>query len=355
MKYAKFWNSKFKKLDEEIRKLNIEDNVSLIEELRKVKIICSAIDDILSVLNRHNYYKLEEHIKNDFNDIFKAMNFNEIPSLKIKDIKNNISLENYDYILHELNDVSHSNAKRYTAVITLNKYYEKDSIKSLIKFVTQEIRRRKYYRNKKLENIHIDRDADVVWLYIANDTFDVKVTNWICKSMWVSADLLKEYRPLPLKSNDNVDDIEIEWNDSYGSYRELYKKFEGSKESVLLSVDSITSKLIEHGNLAIEIFGNYKNKSITEDELIKIITEKYEEVDNLYNSASEIELSPNDIKSYVDDCYNLISIVHEMYRNYISVNKGLSTAQNRAWLFEKAIKDFTKLKFVIEHEREKIR
>lgn len=161
LKYARFWNEKYGYLNEEIRKLNIEDNVSLVEELKKVKNICSAVDDILSVLNRHQFYKLETHIQNEFNDIFKAMDLDKIPKKKPILVEEEKADDKFEYILQKLDDVSHTNAKRYSAVITLNKQYKKDRLKDLITFLTNDLRNRSYYRNNKVKSRHLDKKADV--------------------------------------------------------------------------------------------------------------------------------------------------------------------------------------------------
>ncbi|MBB2481368.1 toll/interleukin-1 receptor domain-containing protein [Bacillus sp. APMAM] len=354
LKYARYWNEKYNYLNEEIRKLHIEDNISLVEELKKVKNICSAIDDILSVLNRHQYYKLETHIQNEFNDIFKEMGLVKIPKKKPIIVESKKEDVKFDYILQKLDDVSHVNAKRYSAVITLNKKYEKDELKELIVHVTHNLKNRNYYRNDQVKNRHLDKKADVIWLFIANDAFDVQVANWICKTSWISDNLQSEYRPLPLKGNDGIGDIVIEWNESYGSYRETFKSFQGTKEEILEQVNDIKERMFEFGNTAIQLFEQYKDGQITEEKFIQEMQSRYNEVDKFYLTSSDMGLPPEDIKRYVEKCHNLFSVVHNMYNSYSEKGVTIWDSNSRDWQMADAKREFEELIQVIKYEEKEI-
>lgn len=354
LKYARYWSEKYNYLNEEIRKLHIEDNVSLVEELKKVKNICSAVDSILSVLNRHQYYKLETHIQNEFNDIFKEMGLDKIPKKKPIVIEHNKEDVKFDYILQKLDDVSHANAKRYSAVITLNKQYKKAILKKLIEQVTNDLKNRNYYRNDNVKNRHLDKKADVIWLFIANDAFDVQVANWICRTSWISDKLQTEYRPLALKGNDGIGDIAIEWNESYESYRETFKSFQGTKEKILEQVNYIKERMLENGNTAIQLFKQYKDGQIIEEKFIQKMQSRYNEVDKFYLTSSDMGLPPEDIKRYVEKCHSLFSVVHNMYNVYSEKGVTIWESKSRDWQMSDAKKEFEELISVLKYEEKMI-
>ncbi|WP_062353393.1 toll/interleukin-1 receptor domain-containing protein [Bacillus kwashiorkori] len=354
LKYAKYWNDKYNYLNEEIRKLHIEDNVSLVEELKKVKDICSAVDDILSVLNRHQFFKLETHIQNEFNDVFKEMGLDKIPKKRPIIVEETQKEVSFDYVLHKLDDVSNANAKRYSAVITLSKQYERDELKELIVQVTNDLKIRKYYRNDKVKSRHLDRKADVVWLYIANDTFDVQVANWICRTSWISEKLLSDYKPLPLKGNDKVKDIVIDWNGSYESYRKTYKSFQATKEDILEQVDRIKERMLEFGNTAVQLFEKYKRSEVSEEDFIQNMQSRFNDVEENFLASSDLGLPPEDIKRYVDKCHSLFSTVHNMYNVYSEKGVTIWDTKSRDWQMSDAKKEFDEIVPVIRYEEKAI-
>jgi hypothetical protein len=354
LKYAKYWNDKYNYLNEEIRNLHIEDNVSLVEEVKKVKNICSVVDDILSVLNRHQFYKLETHIQNEFNDIFKEMGLDKIPKKRLILVEEKEQGVSFEYILYKLDDVSVANAKRYSAVITLSKQYEKDELKELIVHVTSNLKNRNYYRNDKVKSRHLDKMADVVWLFIANDTFDVQVANWLCRTSWISKELPLDYKPLPLKGNDSVGEIVIDWNKSYKSYRETFKSFQGSKEEILEQVDGIKERMLQYGNTAIQFFEKYKIGEISEEDFIRKMQSQYNDVEENYLASSDLGLPPEDIKRYVEKCYGLFSAIHNMYNVYSEKGVTIWDTKSRDWQMSDAKKEFEVLIPVIRYEEKAI-
>jgi TIR domain len=354
LKYAKYWKEKYNYLNEEIRKLNIEDNIYLIQELKKVKTICATIDEILSVLNRKQYYKLEEHLKNDFNDIFKVLKLEKMPKKKEYSVEQNKSEEKFNYTLYKLDDVSTAGAKRYSATIILNEEYTKEQVKKLILVVTEEIKNQKYHRNSKVKKRHSNKEADVVWLFIARDLLDVQTTNWICRTSWVSNNLDEDYRPLPLNGNDKIEDIQIEWNESYESLKQFYKKNQGTKEELLETTDKILSEILDCGEKAVSHFKQYKQSSITEEEFINRMQSMGDRVKALYIASTDIPFPPEELKHYISLCSELFSIIDNMFLYYSP--KGINTwdSKSRDWQMSKAVEEFNKILPVVKYERSRI-
>lgn len=352
LKYAKYWNEKYSNLNQEIRKLAIEDNLSLLSELKKIKTICSTIDEILGVLNKRQYYTLKQHKQNNFNDIFKALNMDKVPNQKDKCVEKK-KIE-YNYTFHKLDDISNSGAKRYSAIIILNENYMKEQLKEFISTITDEIKKRKYYRNDMVKNRYLNKEADVVWLYIAGDLLDVDTANWICRTCWISKELEAPYRPLSLGGNDVIGDIEISWNKSYESYRKFYKESQGTKEEVLDALNNIMPKVIQYANTSIDRFEKYTKGLISEEDLIKIMQNMQLEVRNLYVKFTDLPIPPEDLKSYMNICSNTITTIDNMFLYYSE--KGINTwdGKSRKWQMEKSIKELKETLPIVEYEKKKI-
>ncbi|WP_031517760.1 toll/interleukin-1 receptor domain-containing protein [Desulfofalx alkaliphila] len=354
LKYAQYWNKKYHSLNEEIRKLNIEDNISLIQELKKVKNICSAIDEILDILNKKKYHDLETHVENDFNDTFKAMNFKEIPNKKKIQLEEEV-IEHFKYTLYKLEDVSTGSAKRYSATILLNDNYTTKQIKELIRHLTDKIKMQAYYRNTIIRNRFKNKLADVVWLYIAKDLFDIQTTNWFCRTSWISSDLEKAHRPLQLNGTDKVDDIVIQWNQSYEGLKKAYKSYVGTKEEILDKTDKILSEMCDHSKRAAATFKQYNESLISEEEFIKAMQDMEDRVRKLYIDSTNIPLPTEELKNYLDICNNVFTIIDNMFMYYS--DKGINTwdSSSRNFQMNESIKELDKILPVVEYERNKIR
>lgn len=352
LKYAKYWNDRYFYLNEEIRKLSIEDNISLVKELKNIKVICSTIDEILGLLNKRQYYKLEQHKQNNFNDIFKALNMQEIPNIKDKEI--DVKSIDYKYALHKLEDLSNVGAKRYSAIIMINDDYTKEQLKEFILKITDEIKKRKYYKNNMVKNRFLNKEADVVWLFIARDLLDINTANWICRTSWISKDLEDNYKPLSLSGNDSVEDVEIIWNEAYESYKKYYKESQGTKEEVLEDINNIIPKAIQYANIAVDNFEKYTNGLISGVDLIKVMQDRQKEVNDLYIKFTDIPLPPEDLKNYMNICSNIISTIDNMFLYYSE--RGINTwdSKSRNWQMERFIREFKETLPILEYEKKKI-
>jgi hypothetical protein len=99
------------------------------------------------------------------------------------------------YSIASFDDVSHGNAKKYSARIILNKEYSQIEIIELIKFITREFKEREYYRNEIVENRWKDCLAQVVFLFVYPSVEDEKNNNFLCRTQWIFEDLPNEYSP----------------------------------------------------------------------------------------------------------------------------------------------------------------
>ncbi|MEA2066517.1 MAG: hypothetical protein U9O65_05405 [Thermotogota bacterium] len=69
--------------------------------------------------------------------------------------KNNDAFSNKEslrYTVYSQEDESHAGAKRYSAIILLDKHYTKEVIKTIIQDATEKIKASNYYRNESVKN-----------------------------------------------------------------------------------------------------------------------------------------------------------------------------------------------------------
>jgi len=351
--YAEYWNQKYIDYDKRIRNLkNIEDYPNLLIELKKIREICSATDEFLHFLNSKKFNSLEEHFANEFQDVFKAMGFEILPKKRVVTKSEGSQVNEFNYSIYKLDDISTATAKRYSAVILINQDYTREEIKSLILQANDIVKRKRY--SKKFKSIFREKDADVVWLYFARDLFDIQTTNWICRTCWISDSLPDKFRPVSLNGNDRVNDIDISWNEGYESHKKIYRSYQGEKEEVLEVVNSLLVEFIEYANFAILNFAESREGIITEDKFLQEMRKIDHIVEKLFIESSDIPLPPNDIQDYVELCRQIFGVVYDMFLYFMERNEGKWTKDNQKNLMEKSIKEFNRLLPLVEYEKSKI-
>ena len=170
--------------------------------------------------------------------------------------------EELRYTIMSQKDVSHFGAKRYSAIILLDKHYPKEVIRTIIQKVTEKLKHSNYYRNEQVKARWGKTPAHVIWLFIAYDPEDIQSANWVCRTCWIDPSLPKDMRPLDLKGNEKIGDIEVLWNDDYKSHKNFFKNYFGTKEEVLEAINPILSKMVELARKAIAYFEKYKRGDI---------------------------------------------------------------------------------------------
>ncbi len=248
--------------------------------------------------------------------------------------------ERIRYTIVEQRDVSHAGAKRYSAIILLDRHYPRDIIRTIIQEATEKLKYSNYYRNERLKARWGRTPAHVIWLFIAYDLEDIQNANWICRTCWIDPSLPENMRPRGLNGNEKLGDIEIFWNDEYQSYKDFFESHFGTKEEVLEAIRPILDEMIELANEAINYFEKYRRKEISEDKFILKMQEMEPRVTELYHQSGNIPIPPEDCKEYDQACQNLFATIRDVFLYYSK--KGLETwpKKNRDWLMRDTIKRF---------------
>jgi len=248
--------------------------------------------------------------------------------------------EKIRYTIVEQRDVSHAGAKRYSAIILLDRHYPGDIIRTIIQEATEKLKYSNYYRNERLKARWGRTPAHVIWLFIAYDLEDIQNANWICRTCWIDPSLPENMRPRGLNGNEKLGDIEIFWNDEYQSYKDFFESRFGTKEEVLEAIRSILNEMIELAKEAINYFEKYRRKEISEDEFILKMQEMKPRVTELYHQSGNIPIPPEDCKEYDQACQNLFATIHDMFLYYSKKGLEMWPKENRDWLMRDTIKRF---------------
>lgn len=142
----------------------------------------------------------------------ELQSFSNYIKSKYKD--NNVDLSD-SYQIEEIQDSSTPGARKRGVYIVLKKRLNMYQIKKIVKSVIDEI---------KIE-------LDVIWIYVAANSDDLIMCNWIIRAMWIREELNSFWKPEALKE---IDGQGISWdrNSSFVALNNYYEKnaFEDDKK-----------------------------------------------------------------------------------------------------------------------------
>ena len=174
--------------------------------------------------------------------------------------------EKYRFTITQQKDVSHGGAKRYSAIILTDRHYQKDIIRKIVIDATEKLKVSNYYRNERIKARWGKLPANVVWLYIAYDLNDINNSNWVCHTSWIDPNLTESMRPIPLSGTEEINGIEISWNESYKTYKDFYEDHSASKENAIKGIRRILKEMKYLAELSIKEFNKYKRGGLREYE-----------------------------------------------------------------------------------------
>jgi len=339
IEYLKYWENQNNKLSKKLNKIDPIKAIPIQQEIKEIREISSSITEFISVISDMKVISFENLKKSNFEAILSL-----IPEVSFPYI------EDLNYTILKQSDMSHAGAKRYSAQVKVDSNYSREDIKKIIKKVTEYLRKSNYYRNDISKERWQNTEANVVYLFIAFDLEDIQTFNWVCRTSWISKYPDKNMKSMEMKGNDCIDDIVIDWNDSYEERKNFYKTRFEEKGDFLKKTNSILEKMISIANKVIEKYDLYQNNIITEKEFIKHMQDRYDIVNDLIVETGNILLPPFECKKYDQICQQIFGDVHNMFLYYSK--KGLedwNNKNNREYLMKDTIErykeDLLKLKF----------
>ena len=211
------------------------------------------------------------------------------------------------YEIVRLEDVSHARAKRYSAVLMVDRHAGRDSVRDVVSRALPEIREEEYYRSRQAEARWSGHEADVVYLYVAGGHDDVRHANWIAQGQWVDSRLDPSCRPMPLNGDEIRDGVSIRWNHHYGQWREFHRQHTGKKGSMLREIKTLVSASRPLVRNMTSALSDLEAGTSTPDECERRLRDLGRQCQALGERGSDLPLSPEDLKDVVIAAQGLFS------------------------------------------------
>jgi hypothetical protein len=261
------------------------------------------------------------------------------------------------FTILKTDDSSHGAAKRYSFAVLINGTATKSEIASIVRQITKNGIKSRYYRSNITENRYADSDAQVVWTFIYPTAEDYqRGALWICRSIWIDNNLDEQFRPMGFDGENIGDDIVVDWNNNYDEWSKLLSERTASKEEYLSTILPIISKLEVIFAKILEMISKYSNNEIDEEEFILVTRDDLKQVYELYRESIDLPFSaPFECRDIEDNFQSFVALFDNIRLLYDESSRDNRSRENRLYLSISQCKDaFEKLNN-FKHELSKIR
>ncbi len=258
------------------------------------------------------------------------------------------------YTILSLRDVSHGNAKRYSANILVPEASNKTEIFQIIREVIGDLKHREYYRNNTVKCRWENKPAQVIFLFIYCTLDDVRTTNWIFRSLWIDENLPSQYSPFRHEGEDIGANIVVERSQHYEMMRRIRGQYSLNKEAYLAELETILKSVEVILEKAIKLFNNYDSDDLNNEAYIQEMKELEPKLTELYILSGDVGLAPLECKDLSERFQSLMADAHNIVLPFSE--SGLKTWKegNRRYLVKRAIKDYKHDKIRLGFELEKV-
>uniref|UniRef100_UPI004055B47A DUF4365 domain-containing protein n=1 Tax=Candidatus Electronema sp. TaxID=2698783 RepID=UPI004055B47A len=262
------------------------------------------------------------------------------------------------YTIFKTEDVSHGTAKRYSFAVVINGTATKAEVAAIVRQVTNDGAKRRYYRNHLAEGRWGDSDAHVVWTFIFPTAEDYSRTIWICRSLWISENLEEQFRPIGFKGENIGDNIVLEWSSYYDELSKFLSEKVYSKEQYLSVILPMVDELKELFKIIESNLFLYKNNQVGEEIFISESMAALKRVRELYREGTNLPSSTpfecQDVSSKFQSFISLLDNI-SIYYDEESLNRNVWSKDNRLWLSIQQLSEARKKINEFEYELLKIR
>lgn len=255
------------------------------------------------------------------------------------------------YTFLSLSDTSNGLVKRYAATILLRAPFNRMRIEAIARRATLDIKRQTYLKGGDTMRELLNREADVVSLYMATDPNDVENANWIARTLWINNQLPTGSRPLKIGGDALGEGLEIVWHADYSIDANFYKALQIDKGDFLSQVDQ---NLEETKTLMDAVFAS--SGISPSDKIAKSELEDYAQtMRSYYLHSGNIGLPPLDCKDVAARFHDIMALADNAFILACQDISGGSDRMLNAYVLETTLKDYRANLGWVLYELEKIR
>ncbi len=252
-----------------------------------------------------------------------------------------IYFEAEEYIIYEVEPVHIGITKRYSVKVILRFPDTPEQIAAIADDVKNTVLYCDVYNNQIAERRFKGRPANIVWCFFGYNEDDMVNGNYAWRTTWVDKSQDKTWWYRLDKDSNVINGIHIKEFPQYKWVNEVYQKTGIPNDELISLTRECTNHLIELAREYINTFREYRNKTITETQLIDAVAPICDEILKLYIKQSDFPMPPAELHGWAQAHTELANTIHDFSLFYNKRYMDKWTKDNREMLCLNTIKRYT--------------
>lgn len=247
--------------------------------------------------------------------------------------------ETEDYIIYIVEPLHTNLAKRFTVRVILRYQCTMEQVASIAKEIKEKLLFCEVYQNKEFEEFYSMSPTNIIFYYFGYDEDDIINSNFIYHATWVDDSQDKNHWYKNKQGSAVIEGIYVETQNQYELIKEIQKN-DMDEEDYIKVTREYTIRMISIGEKYIQIFREYLNKVITEEELMSKVKPFNKEISEIFFMNSDLPVAPTSLHDWASAHDNIISAIHDFSLFYNEKHLSTWESEKRKWLMKNAIKQY---------------
>lgn len=216
------------------------------------------------------------------------------------------------------------------------------SIAAINHEIIDHVKNLEIYSGEKQEMRWKHKTANLVFCYFGLSETDVVNGNYICHTTWAreSQDQTNWYKTG--KNYETIADVNFYINPNYEFIKQFVSEHTASKNELIAETNRIIHRMISLAEKIILIYNEYMNDVISETALIREVSRVEPEIRTLYYRETELDIPPDDIVEWCNQCSLIAACIHDMTLYYSKETFLNRTPENRKSCMDISINQYYK-------------
>ena len=251
----------------------------------------------------------------------------------------NVYEETERYIIYQVDPI-YSSIKRLSVKVILRFESSLEEIAEIANEIKDKLLYANVYPSAQAELRFKGEPARIIVYCFGYSEEDIIDCNYICNSIWVDDTQDKDQWYRGQKPSEVINGVYCKINNLYEIIKKSQHDLSMDDDVLIGKIRAITAKLINNAERFIQIYREFCNKELSEDDLINSVEPINREILTLYIEQSNLPYPSLTLRTWASANENLAGAIYNLSLYYDRKNLDTWTHENRTHLVSMTIKEY---------------
>lgn len=246
------------------------------------------------------------------------------------------------YIIYSVKPLHSGIAKRYHVQVVLKEPMSNSEIAAINKDIVEKVKWLNIYSSKRQEEKWRHKPANIVFCFFGLDETDLANSNYLCHTTWIDNTQDRDHWYRIGRNCEIINDIHFSFPSYYQTLKIFTEEHTGTEAHLIAETRTIIAQMVTLAERIIAIYNEFLNGSMCEDDFKKRVSIIIPELNRLYRREAGMDIAPNNLKAWSQQCANLAASIHNLTLYYNENAFSRRTAENRKACMDISIKQYYK-------------